>query len=187
MAARISETVTTAKMANRHDGGFRYYDDPLEFEGDDLLDAEADGSTTAADSDAADSEGQLLLPGLKTGQTPSTSAQKALLWYQAQSPRAVLVVITFMLFAMVLSAVVLIIPLARLIEDDLCRRYYNTHEPIEEERCKVDEIQARLAWLGGAYGFVHAIIGTLRCSVSLCVPEKKKKKFRVNRQMPRNI
>lgn len=82
-------------------------------------------------------------------------------WYQVRSPRAVVATVALMLFAMTLSAMVLIIPLARLVEDDLCRRHYGTSAPVDEERCKVDEVQMRLAWLGGCATVINAITGRL--------------------------
>ncbi|KAF3384236.1 hypothetical protein DPV78_012936 [Talaromyces pinophilus] len=51
------------------------------------------------------------------------------------------------------------IPLTRLIEDNLCRRHDWQGAPIDEGRCKTDDIQSTLAYLNGSLPLVEAIVG----------------------------
>jgi hypothetical protein len=52
-----------------------------------------------------------------------------------------------------------LLPLGRLIEDAVCRKYYDSPDPVDEKLCKVDEVQTELAWLGGLYVVVDSTIG----------------------------
>ena len=79
-------------------------------------------------------------------------------WYQAKSPAAVVAMLSVILFLLVLSATLAMMPLVRLMEDGICRKYYGTTEPVDEEKCKVGDIQTQLAWLGGIAGVVDAIV-----------------------------
>jgi len=80
-------------------------------------------------------------------------------WYQTKSPGAVVAMLSAILFLLVLSATLAMMPLVRLMEDGICRRYYGTTEPVDEEKCKVGDIQSQLAWLGGIAGVVDAVVG----------------------------
>lgn len=51
------------------------------------------------------------------------------------------------------------IPLTRLIEDNLCRRHDWQGAPIDEGRCKTDDIQSSLAYLNGSLSLVEAMVG----------------------------
>ncbi|KAI1332199.1 hypothetical protein F5Y16DRAFT_169506 [Xylariaceae sp. FL0255] len=42
------------------------------------------------------------------------------------------------------------IPVNRLLEQRLCKQYYDSDHDVDEERCKVDEIQQQMAWIMGA-------------------------------------
>ncbi len=91
-------------------------------------------------------------------------------WYQVRTSRSIIALIALIMFLLVFSACLALIPMARLLEDTLCRRYYDTTEPVEESRCKVDEVQAELAWLGGLGPVIHSIVGMSRpfCSIGFC-------------------
>lgn len=80
-------------------------------------------------------------------------------WYQPSTPAGVVGLMTFIIFCMTLSGTICLIPLARLIEDVVCRKHYGSPDPVDEKLCKVDEIQTQLAWLGGLYIVINAVIG----------------------------
>ncbi|KAL1855338.1 hypothetical protein VTK73DRAFT_8576 [Phialemonium thermophilum] len=79
-------------------------------------------------------------------------------WNQPATPTGVVTLLTFIIFCLVLSGVMALIPMGRLIEDAVCRRYYGSTEPVDESLCKVDEVQTELAWLGGLYALVNALV-----------------------------
>jgi hypothetical protein len=68
---------------------------------------------------------------------------------QLRAAKATLGLLGFVVFCLSLSGTMVLIPLGRLIEDVICRQHYGTSGTIDESQCKVDEVQARLAWLGG--------------------------------------
>ena len=105
-------------------------------------------------------------PPVRDGETPPEKRLRGK-WYQAKSPSVVVAMLAIILFLLVLSATLALIPLVRLMEDGLCRKYYGTTEPVEEEKCKVAEIQSQLAWLGGIAGVVDSVIGRCFGSCSL--------------------
>ena len=80
-------------------------------------------------------------------------------WYQASSPGLVVTLLATIMFILVMTALVCIMPMVRLVEDAMCRRYYNTTEPVDERDCKVTEIQAKMAWLGAISGVLDAVVG----------------------------
>ncbi|CAM1508145.1 Fc.00g049930.m01.CDS01 [Cosmosporella sp. VM-42] len=82
------------------------------------------------------------------------------LW-QVKSPRHVILLLAFIKFAIVVSGMLLLVPLARLIEDIFCHAYYedSSAEIIEEMKCKKDEIQSQMAYLGGWSGLLNSVIG----------------------------
>lgn len=51
------------------------------------------------------------------------------------------------------------LPLIRLIEDNLCRRYIQQGSSLDESLCKTDQIQSELAYLNGSLLLVEAIVG----------------------------
>ncbi|KAF7617014.1 major facilitator superfamily domain-containing protein [Aspergillus flavus] len=51
------------------------------------------------------------------------------------------------------------LPLIRLIEDNLCRRYIQQDSSLDESLCKTDQIQSELAYLNGSLLLVEAIVG----------------------------
>lgn len=62
-------------------------------------------------------------------------------------------------FFLASSSSFLNIPLTRLIEDNLCRRDDWQGSPIDEGRCKTDDIQSKLAYLNGSLPLVEAMVG----------------------------
>ncbi|CAK7215814.1 hypothetical protein SBRCBS47491_002611 [Sporothrix bragantina] len=118
-------------------------------------------------------------------------------WYQAKKPGTVVFLVALILFFLIFAATLALVPMMRLIEDAICRRYYgldygppssdngnynsnnnntttfNTHlqfiendqavssNSTDERMCKVDAVQAELAWLGGVVSVTEAIFGLL--------------------------
>jgi len=101
-------------------------------------------------------------------------------WYQAKSPGAVVVMLSVILFLLVLSATLAMMPLVRLMEDRLCREHYGTTEPVDEAKCKVGDVQSQLAWLGGIAGVVDAVVGT-----SSALGEGERASLRLTPRLPR--
>lgn len=79
--------------------------------------------------------------------------------YQASSANAIVTLVSAIIFLLALSETMALIPMGRLIEDVVCRKYYGTLDPVDEKLCKVDEVQTELAWLGGLYVVVDSAIG----------------------------
>lgn len=90
---------------------------------------------------------------------PHGAAQWLALRYQVSSPNAVVGLLSTIIFVMALSGTMSLIPLGRLIEDAVCRKYYGSSDPVDEKLCKVDEVQTELAWLGGLYVVIDSAIG----------------------------
>ncbi|KAI0165250.1 MFS general substrate transporter [Hypoxylon sp. FL1284] len=69
----------------------------------------------------------------------------------ARKPGAVLGIFCFIIFFASAAGAFLTIPMTRVYEDILCHEYYGrtpgVGEPIDEEACKVDVVQSRLAYL----------------------------------------
>jgi MFS family permease len=82
----------------------------------------------------------------------------------------VLLIVTASLFFVSISDYMQRAPWMRVVEDNVCRNYYkmtlptefdNPYEPIPEERCKVPDVQAKLAMLRGwdqMFGNIPSII-----------------------------
>lgn len=83
--------------------------------------------------------------------------------WQVQSPRAVILLVGTVKFSVVCTGMLLMIPFFRLVEDALCHAHYDDESPgfIEERRCKVDEVQSRLAFLNGSMSLLTAVISEL--------------------------
>ena len=107
-------------------------------------------------------------PGAKAGNVPSP--RWSIAKYQVSSPNAVVGLVSLIIFCMALSGTMSLIPLGRLIEDAICRRYYRSSEPVDEKLCKVDEVQTELAWLGGLYVVIDSTIGVLSRNLLLDSP-----------------
>ncbi|KAB5555062.1 major facilitator superfamily domain-containing protein [Coniochaeta sp. 2T2.1] len=90
---------------------------------------------------------------------PETAARWSSSRYQVSSPKAIVALVSIIIFALALSGTMGLIPMGRLIEDSICRKYYGTADPVEEKLCKVDAVQTELAWLGGLYVVIDSAIG----------------------------
>ncbi|KAF5524262.1 MFS efflux pump atnC [Colletotrichum aenigma] len=87
----------------------------------------------------------------------------ALLRFQVRSPRAVILMLALLKFSITTSGTLLMIPMLRLIEDDICHKHYRLphSETIPEMKCKVDPVQKDMAWLFGWQSLLGAIINML--------------------------
>ncbi|KAI1258694.1 major facilitator superfamily domain-containing protein [Xylariaceae sp. FL1019] len=116
-------------------------------------------------------------PGATQGSAKAVSAKRSYLtslrsvlngFPRARSPNAIVAVLCVSIFIGSASGGFLTIPMTRVFEDILCRQYYDQphrHEgPIDEEMCKVDTIQSRLAYL---FAIMAALNAGLSCSVAL--------------------
>lgn len=82
-----------------------------------------------------------------------------------------------LLLAVQLSWSLYQLPVNRVIERRLCRGYYRAHDPtvinpdggVDEELCKVNEIQQHLAWILGAMETAWIVGGTSSRVVIDCV------------------
>ncbi|KZL87573.1 major facilitator superfamily transporter [Colletotrichum incanum] len=83
--------------------------------------------------------------------------------FRAHSPRTVILMLALLKFALTCKAMLLMMPLMRLIEDDICHKHYRLGpaEKIPEMKCKVDEVQTDLAWLGGWQSLIGAVINMI--------------------------
>lgn len=79
-----------------------------------------------------------------------------------RTPRRIVILVAVIKFLIVLSAMLLLVPYARLLEDAFCHAYYKdtSSEIIEEMKCKVDEIQSRMGFFFGWSGLVSSMLGT---------------------------
>jgi len=80
--------------------------------------------------------------------------------YQARQPSTVILLLAVLMFGLTGSAMLFMIPLFRLMEDALCHVHYQKHpsEHIDERLCKVDPVQAELAYLGGWSIAISALV-----------------------------
>lgn len=83
--------------------------------------------------------------------------------FRARSPRAVILMLALLKFAITSSGMLLMMPIIRLIEDHICRRHFHLGQAdlLPEMQCKVDEVQKALAWLGGWQSLVSAVVNML--------------------------
>lgn len=86
-----------------------------------------------------------------------------LLRFQISSPRAVVFTLSLLKFSITTSVALLMIPMLRLIEDDICHKHYRLPhaEKISEMKCKVDEVQTAVAWLFGWQSLLGAVVNML--------------------------
>ncbi|XXH01344.1 hypothetical protein Hte_007702 [Hypoxylon texense] len=86
----------------------------------------------------------------------------------AHKPSTVLGVFYILVFLASAAGAFLTIPMTRIYEDILCHEYFGTTpgvgEPIDEETCKVDVIQSRLAYL---FAVLESLNAGLSCLVAL--------------------
>lgn len=80
--------------------------------------------------------------------------------FQARRPRTVVYLLSLLLFTIITSAILVLMPILRLIEDMACHTFYGKppSEPIDEHLCKVDEVQGPLAYFGGISALLGAIV-----------------------------
>ncbi|RAQ69191.1 hypothetical protein COH21_012931, partial [Aspergillus flavus] len=74
-------------------------------------------------------------------------------------PSSVLTCLVICNFLLAGSGAFIGLPLTRLIEDNLCRRYVQQGSSIDERLCKTDKIQSELAYLNGSLLLVEALVG----------------------------
>lgn len=74
-------------------------------------------------------------------------------------PSSVLTYLVICNFLLAGSGAFIGLPLTRLIEDNLCRRYVQQGSSIDERLCKTDKIQSELAYLNGSLLLVEALVG----------------------------
>lgn len=97
-------------------------------------------------------------------------------WYQAQRPGSVLALTAVLLFFMLFATTLVLVPMLRLLEDAICQQYYRREGGLggrggtDERLCKVDAVQAELAWLGGVGSVTQGVFGVsgLPSSSSSC-------------------
>ena len=86
------------------------------------------------------------------------------------NPAAVVSVICAIIFCFALLSSLADVPMTRILEDRLCRRYYDGNgdgdvleerKPVDEEMCKVGAIQTELAYLNGFLSTLDAVVGVL--------------------------
>ncbi|RGP73028.1 mfs transporter [Fusarium sporotrichioides] len=79
------------------------------------------------------------------------------------APKRIVILVSFIKFAVVFSGMLLMLPTARLIEDMFCHIHYNdtSTDIIDEMKCKVDEVQSQLGYLYGWNGLVTSVIGLI--------------------------
>jgi hypothetical protein len=89
-----------------------------------------------------------------------------------RSPKRIVILVSFIKFAIVFSGMLLLLPTARLIEDMFCHIHYKdtSVDIIDEMKCKVDEVQSQLGYLYGWNGLVTSLIG--ECNSELANSQK---------------
>ncbi|KAK3385842.1 general substrate transporter [Podospora didyma] len=83
--------------------------------------------------------------------------------FQAQKPSTIVILLATLLFAVVLSGMMILVPMFRLMEDTLCHVHYqrDPSETIDERECKVEEVQKQLTYLGGISAMISSSVGLL--------------------------
>jgi MFS transporter, PCFT/HCP family, solute carrier family 46 (folate transporter), member 1 len=82
---------------------------------------------------------------------------------QAQKPKTIVLLLALLIFIIVTSGMLMIMPVFRLVEDTVCHRYYkkDPSEKIDERLCKVDGVQSELAYLGGWAALLNSSVGLI--------------------------
>ncbi len=79
--------------------------------------------------------------------------------------RQVVTLLSLAIFCFASSSSLSGAPMMRILEDNLCQRYYDhvrqAETPIDEQLCKVDGIQSELAYLNGLISTADAIVGLI--------------------------
>jgi PCFT/HCP family folate transporter-like MFS transporter 1/3 len=92
---------------------------------------------------------------------------------KAPSPRKVGLLLATVIFFITVGTFLSVVPITRLLEDSICRRYYHDdrsrhRKPIDENMCKVGEIQSELAYILGILSMLEAIPGMLLLCAQCC-------------------
>lgn len=82
---------------------------------------------------------------------------------QARNHKTIVLLLAIVLFVVATSGMMILVPIFRLIEDAACHDYYkkDLSERIDERLCKVDEVQSRLAYLGGWAAMLSSFVGLI--------------------------
>lgn len=77
------------------------------------------------------------------------------------SPRRIVILVALIKFSVILSGMLLFLPFARILEDMMCHVHYQdtSSEIIDEMKCKVDEVQARMGYFYGWNSLLSSIVG----------------------------
>lgn len=67
--------------------------------------------------------------------------------------------VLFLLLLVNLTSGISNIPLNRLLERRLCRAYYDSDHDVDEQLCKVDNVQQDLAWIMGSFETLWVVGG----------------------------
>ncbi|KAK1981876.1 major facilitator superfamily transporter [Colletotrichum cereale] len=83
--------------------------------------------------------------------------------FRATSPRAVILLLALLKFALIYLLTLQVMPVMRLIEDHICHQHYRLgpEARIPEMQCKVDEVQRELAWLNGWQALFSAVVNMI--------------------------
>ncbi|KEY73320.1 hypothetical protein S7711_01436 [Stachybotrys chartarum IBT 7711] len=83
--------------------------------------------------------------------------------WQAKSPRAIVLLLSLMKFGITSSGMLLLVPVYRLIEDAICHVYYDDDSDgmIDEMKCKVKQVQSRLAYIMGWVALLNSVVTLL--------------------------
>ncbi|KAK0648378.1 general substrate transporter [Cercophora newfieldiana] len=83
--------------------------------------------------------------------------------FQARKPKTIVFLLALLLFTVTTSGMLIIVPIFRLLEDAVCHSFYHKDrsEKIDERLCKGDEVQGRLAYLGGWAALLNTVIGLI--------------------------
>ncbi|KAK4145118.1 general substrate transporter [Dichotomopilus funicola] len=92
---------------------------------------------------------------------PKYGFRRFLARFQATQPRTIVILLAVLMFCVATSGMLILIPLFRLLEDAVCHVHYGVPrgEPIDERRCKGDDVQQELAFLGGVAAMVNSFVG----------------------------
>ncbi|KAK5662626.1 hypothetical protein OQA88_8540 [Cercophora sp. LCS_1] len=82
---------------------------------------------------------------------------------QPRSPKTIVLLLAVLIFVVATSGMMIMVPIFRLVEDAACHDYYkkDPSEKIDERLCKVDEVQSRIAYLGGWAAMLNSVVGLI--------------------------
>ncbi|TQV92849.1 hypothetical protein IF1G_08773 [Cordyceps javanica] len=93
-------------------------------------------------------------------------------FWQARGARSICLLVALFSFMLAVAGAVSEVPTTRLVEDHICRSYYDEQQQqqkrinappteIDETMCKVDEVQSRLVFLNGWISMIQGTLGML--------------------------